>query len=332
MKVLFIGGNGNISWYCVQKCLEAGFEVWELNRGETRKTRRPVQCNVHQIICDIRNEEEVRNKLKDMYFDVVCDFICYNEIHAVSAINIFKNITKQYIYISSESVYERNLNFVPISENSKLYDTDKVDGYILGKLNAEQIFKNEFSNSGFPVTIIRPGYTYDTIMPVSLGYNCFTVAKKLIEGFPLVIIGNGNNMWSPLHSEDFANIFINFIGNTTVIGDCYNIVSETSLSINEMGKLMLSALGIKREIINIEVDDLMALNSNIIKDREIALQGTKDYIYDASKTKIVSSYLPKIRFEEGIYRTVNWFLSNADYQRVSLNLYNTLSQMYDEIL
>ena len=58
MKVLFIGGNGNISWWCVQKALDEGHEVYELNRAQTRGTRRDVQSRVHEIISDIRNEKE----------------------------------------------------------------------------------------------------------------------------------------------------------------------------------------------------------------------------------------------------------------------------------
>lgn len=46
MKILFIGGNGNISWWCVNEALKSGHEVWELNRGITKKTRRKIQDEV----------------------------------------------------------------------------------------------------------------------------------------------------------------------------------------------------------------------------------------------------------------------------------------------
>ena len=66
MKVLFIGGNGNISWWCVEEAIRRGDEVYELNRKMTRATRRKVQPEVHEIIADIRNEEAAVKALSEM--------------------------------------------------------------------------------------------------------------------------------------------------------------------------------------------------------------------------------------------------------------------------
>ena len=68
MKVLFIGGTGQISSAIVRKLAkEKDFEVWLLNRGN-----REVPDGVHQIIADVNDEEKVADAIKDMTFDTVC--------------------------------------------------------------------------------------------------------------------------------------------------------------------------------------------------------------------------------------------------------------------
>ena len=95
MKVLLIGGNGNISWWCAEEAIRRGDEVYELNRGMTRATRREVQPEVHEIIADIRNEEAAVKALSGIHFDVVCDFICFNDAQARQAIEVFQSFTRR---------------------------------------------------------------------------------------------------------------------------------------------------------------------------------------------------------------------------------------------
>ncbi len=327
MKVLFIGGNGNISWYCVQKALDEGHEVYELNRGMTRKTRRTVQAEVKEIICDIRNETEANNVLQDKYFDVVCDFICYDENHAKSAIKLFQNKTKQYIFISSEAVYKRVSGSLPFNESSLKYNANEIGGYVGGKVLAEETFINAYEKTSFPVTIIRPGYTYDTIMPVSLGHNCFTLAKKIKTGFPMLVFGEGKNLLAPLHSSDFAGAFSSVLCNSVTIGEDYQITSTNTLTMNEMAKLVVLALGgMNKELINIPYNDVLKMS----KDVELTKQQLSDYIFDNKKLlKIAPNWKQKVLFEDGILKTVEWFESKESYKRIDSNFETELNRLYD---
>ena len=108
MKILFIGGNGNISWHCTQLAIERGHEVWQLNREISLATRRQIQTQVHKLKGDMRETAEVKRLLDSCSFDVVCDFICYNGEHARSDIDIFQDKIKHFFFISSESVYKRD--------------------------------------------------------------------------------------------------------------------------------------------------------------------------------------------------------------------------------
>ena len=315
-----IGGNGNISWYCVKKAISEGHDVWALNRNQTSKTRRTFPDEAKRIIVDITDIENVKKALTGFHFDCVCDFICYDEKRAAAAVDIFKGIADQYIFISSEAVYKRYEGCLPFTERSVRYSPDEVQGYIHGKICAENIFIEAFEKKGFPVTIVRPGYTYDTIMPVSLGYNCFTVAENIISNHILYVMGNGENYWSPLHSSDFAEAFIYLIGNKNAVGKAFQITGTELITLNQMANYMIDAIGVPNiKIQHLSLKELIL--TKIIKDQGIAMQYTQDFLYDNTAIKtITKGWNQTVLFSFGIKQTVDWFMADKQRQRISLEL------------
>lgn len=329
MKILFIGGNGNISWYCVQKALEAGHEVWELNRGVTRATRRKVQAEVYPLMCDRKNADEMKSCLHDMTFDCVCDFICYDQTDAENAVKVFQHKTQHYIFISSESVYKRETLCMPFTEDSRQYDATKVDRYIAGKILAEQVFCRAYREFGFPVTIIRPGYTYDTILPSSLGRNCFTAMQKVLDGKPMLVLGDGINLWSPLHSEDFARAFIAFIGNQAAVGQSYHITGEKYYMWNEIAQELLHAFGIaEREVLHVSAETVEKIE--FLSGKELTRQHMGHYLFDNSKMRtIASDWSQQILFEEGAQRTVCWLYEQDMHRRYDQEFAQKIDRVYE---
>ena len=119
MKILITGGYGNISWWCTQKALELGNEVYILNRTQTTITGREIPKDANLLKADYRNFNETQKILEPYSFDVVCDFLCQSEDHAQAAYELFKNKTKQYILISSGVVYKRHETHEIFGENSE---------------------------------------------------------------------------------------------------------------------------------------------------------------------------------------------------------------------
>ena len=328
MKVLFIGGNGNISWWCVEEALLAGYDTYELNRAETRKTRRPVQERVTQIIADIRNESKTEQALGNETFDVVCDFICFNGEQAKRAIRMFKNRTKHYIVISSEAVYRRCSNSLPFTEDSPKYDYSVDDPYIAGKLEVEKEFVQAGKDFGFPYTIVRPGYTYDVIVPAPVGQNCFTAPKRFVEGYPLLMPGEGENLWNPLHSSDFAKAFVKLVGNPSTFGEAYHITGDWLMTWNELAEELLNALGVKEHnIIHIPRDE--ALNINSFHSRVVMQQHMWHYLFDNTKIKSVAKgWEQTVSFSDGIQNTIKW-LYEKDVRRRNNPIYEEkLDELY----
>jgi nucleoside-diphosphate-sugar epimerase len=327
MKILFIGGNGNISWHCVQLSLDLGHSVYVLNREETLKSRRDIQKDVIKLKGDIRNFNEIHTLLQNMNFDVVCDFICYNDIHAETAIKLFEGKTRQYIYISSSSVYEQKSKNLPYKENCPQYNPEKVCGYISGKILAERLFINQYEKKSFPVTIVRPAYTYDTIVPVSVGGNCFTPIYRWLNGKPALIAGDGYNLWTFTHSSDFASAFVKLIGNSKAIGEDFHISTDELLSWNEATEMTLNAFGIEN-IQTIHVPLSVLEKTTLETRKEMLFQKVWHSIQDNTKIKsIADGWKANINFEDGIKMTKNWLYEKDSYRRIDMKL----CQILDDI-
>lgn len=330
MKVLFIGGNGNISWWCVEEALKTGHEVYELNRGMTRKTRRALQADVKEIIADICNAEETERAIENLKFDVVCDFICFNEEQARNNIEVFRNRCSQYIVISSEAVYDRTKSVPPFTENSPLYASVN-DAYISGKIQVEKVFKAEYAKTGFPVTVVRPGYTYDTIVQMPVGQNCFTALQKLLDGYPFLMPGDGENLVAPLHSKDFAKAFISLIGNTKAIGETYHITAEETISWNQMAEDIMQALELShKNIVHIPVEKAVQITD--FYSEVVNYQHMGNYIFDNSKIKaIIPEWKQEIDFCDGIKQTIVWLNEDKVRQRINPKYNEALLRIYTEL-
>jgi len=112
MKVLFIGGTGNISSYVSKLLLEKGFDLYLLNRGNI-KLDLP---GANYFKGDIRNKEEIIKILSNQKFDVVVDWIAFIVDHVEFDYELFEDRVKQYIFISSASIYQKPLQ-LHISRN-----------------------------------------------------------------------------------------------------------------------------------------------------------------------------------------------------------------------
>ncbi|MGF1669584.1 MAG: NAD-dependent epimerase/dehydratase family protein, partial [Balneolaceae bacterium] len=117
MKVLFIGGTGVISSACTHLASARGLDLFLLNRGTSK---RPVPQNAEVIEGDIRQTEEVRKKLNDLNFDVVVNWIAFEPAHIEADLEIFRDKTGQYIFISSASVYQTPPSCLPVTESTPL--------------------------------------------------------------------------------------------------------------------------------------------------------------------------------------------------------------------
>ena len=216
-KALFIGGTGTISTAITQRIASMpGWELYLINRGNRSRVIPP---NVKLILADINDEEDVRLKLEGLQFDCVCDFIGFVPSQVERDYRLFKDITKQYMYISSASAYEKPVSNYIITEETPL--VNPYWQYSRDKIACEAFLMEKYRNEGFPVTIIRPTYTYDErSVPLSVMGNSgsWQVLDRMLQGKQVIIHGDGTSLWTMTHNSDFAKGFTGLMANEKAIG------------------------------------------------------------------------------------------------------------------
>ncbi len=322
MKVLFIGGTGNISASVSRLCIENSIDLHILNRG-LNKISIP---GAKTIVCDIYNEANVTDVLKNHEWDVVANWIAFTEDDVVRDFNLFNGKTKQYIFISSASAYQKPLLNPIITESTPLenpywqYSRDKI---------ACEIRLNKFhDDDNFPVTIVRPSHTYNNVIPVSIGgWTKYTIVERIRKGKKIIIHGDGTSLWTITHAKDFAKGFLGLLNNNNSIGETYHITSDEILTWNQIYNAVADAVGVEPNIVHIASDFICSIESTLTG----TLLGDKSTsaIFDNSKIKsIVPSFKATISFAEGIKKTIKWF--ESDPKRMVIN--SQTNNMIDKII
>ncbi len=167
LKVLFIGGSGVISSACARQAVSDGIELYVLNRGQS--TSRPLPDGVRELRADVRNPAAVRDAVEGLDFDSVVDWVAFTTEHVRSDIDVFRDRTGQYVFISSASAYQTPPARLPVTESTPL--RNPVWQYSRDKIACEDLLVREYRDSGFPATIVRPTHTYDqTLVPFHGGW------------------------------------------------------------------------------------------------------------------------------------------------------------------
>ena len=288
------------------------WELYLLNRG-SRSAELP--GNVRVINCDINNEEETEKKLGDMKFDVVCDFIGFVPSQLERDYRLFRNRTCQFMYISSASAYQKPPSSCTITEATPL--ANPYWEYSRNKIACEEYLMKMYRENGFPITIIRPSHTYDK-RSVPLGVHgdkgSWQVVKRMLDGKPVIIHGDGTSLWTMTHNSDFAKAFIGLMGNIHAIGESYQITSDESVTWNQIYKAIADTLGVEFKPYYVPSDFLHAVGHY---DFAGSLIGDKanSVIFDNTKLKrAVPSFTATVRYDQGIRETIEYVLSHKEMQ------------------
>ena len=314
MKILIIGGTGTISSAITRQLAESGHELWLLNRGNRRDE---VPASVKQVIVDIDNTDEVLRLLGDAQFDAVCEFIGFLPSQVERDVRLFRDRTRQYVYISSASAYNKPAANHVITEGTTLANPHWE--YSRNKIACEELLMREYREHGFPVTIVRPSHTYcERGVPVSVHglKGSWQVLKRMMEGKPVIVNGDGSSLWTLTWNEDFARGFIGLLGNPKAIGEAFQIMSDESLTWNQVYTCVANALHVTVKPYYVASEFLAAVapkawdfEGNLLGDKSVTV------VFDCSKLKrAVPGWQPTVRFDEGVRRCVAYLMAHPELQ------------------
>lgn len=309
MKALFIGGTGTISTAISKLAVEKGWELYLLNRGN-RSDRVPEGAKT--ITGDINDEQVVAELIKDLKFDVVADFIAFLPQQVERDIRLFSQKTKQFIFISSASAYQKPLSHYKITESTPL--ANPYWKYSRDKISCEEKLMKEYRENSFPVTIVRPSHTYsERSIPVAIHgkKGSWQVIDRIMKGKPVLVHGDGSSLWTLTHNSDFAKAFVGIMGNSAAVGEAIQITSDESITWDKIYDCIGLALDVEVKKVHVATDFLVACDA----DLEGGLVGDKanTVVFDNSKIKrLVPDFVATTRFDQGIRLCVEYILSHPE--------------------
>lgn len=323
MRILFIGGSGNISSACTWLALEKGHEVIHFNRG---KSTDYAFKNVKTIYGDINLDQE-REKIKQYApYDAIANWICFTPDQIKRDIEFFENLTNQYIFISSATVYQKPPENYLITEEVPL--SNPFWKYAQDKIACEKLLVKAGEEGKIKYTIVRPSYTYgNTWIPVAFTARIYNPAARILAGKPIISHGDGQSLWVMTHHTDFAKGFVGLFGRKEAINNHFHITSDEVLTWDQIYNIIGRVLGKEPKLIHIPSDFI----NNLKPEWGSFLLGDKacSMVFDNSKIKtLVPEFNCTTRFEEGISKSLRWF--HADKSRQAVD--ESIEKEYDRII
>jgi len=249
MRVLYIGGSGEISFDCIHESVRLGHEVTVFNRGRNNAGL-PDACRF--VVGDVEDDAAYM-RLAAERFDVVCQFRLFTPEAVRRDIGLFAGHCGQYVFISSASAYAKPVRNLPITEATPLHNPHWA--YSRAKAEMEALLR---AQAVLPFTIVRPSHTYRTRMPTPLGGE----VSRLLRGRPVVIHGDGESLWTLTHARDFARPFARLLGEPRALGEAFHVTGDRAWSWNEIFEAIAAALGVERpEWVHVPSDTLVRYNS-----------------------------------------------------------------------
>lgn len=304
MRILFIGGTGNISSACASLAIARGHELYLLNRGQ----RGSLPAGAKSIIADLHDEKATAAALADRSWDAVVNFIAFTPEDVERDLRLFSGRTAQYLFISSASAYQRPALSYLVTESTPL--VNPFWDYSRNKIACEDRLMRALRETAFPAVIIRPSLTYgDTqiALVVNSWQKSFTIVDRMRRGQPVIVPGDGNSLWTITHNTDFARGLVGLLGHAQATGHAFHITSDEVLTWDQCYRTVAAAAGVAEpQFVHIPSDFIVAclpeMTGTLLGDK-----GTST-VFDNSKIKrFVPDFAATTPLREGIARTIAWF-------------------------
>ncbi|MEM6333133.1 MAG: NAD-dependent epimerase/dehydratase family protein [Planctomycetota bacterium] len=293
MRILYIGGTGEISFECVHASVAAGHDVYVYNRGN-RNAGLPAEARL--IRGDLYDDAEY-GRLADERFDVVCQFRLFDVKGLERDLRFFTGHCGRYVFISSASAYRKPLPDWRVTEALDLHNP--FWEYSRKKADMERVLAEQ---DDLPFVIVRPSHTYRTGLPVSAVERQLNVSR-LLRGKPIVQHGDGTSLWTLTHARDFAPAFVSLVTSDRALEQAFHITSEAPQPWDTITRAAARAMGVDEpQIVHVPSETL----SRYHRDWEGQLLGdkTQSVYFDNSKLRsVIGPYSCSISLEEGFALT-----------------------------
>ncbi|HEY0375204.1 MAG TPA: NAD-dependent epimerase/dehydratase family protein [Amnibacterium sp.] len=303
LRVLYIGGTGTISASCVRTSVAAGMRVDVLNRGRNR-AERTLPDGVGAISADVSDPAALEQALDGRTYDAVVNFLSYDADDALRMVGLFGERAKQYVHISSGSIYAKPVQQVPITESTPVAPNAALE-YAQAKLRAEEALLAAHRATGFPVTIVRPSHTYDDANPPLPGG--WTVVDRMLAGKEIPVHGDGTSLWTLTHAEDFAQGLVGLLGNPRTIGEVFNITGSDVYTWDQIYTIVADAFGTEAKLVHVASEMFPLVAPDWFWSGETVGDIGHSAVFDTTKLRTaVPGFAPRLTFHRAAARMAAW--------------------------
>ncbi len=323
MKILVTGGAGFIGSHFTRLALKRGYKVVIIDKltyaGDLKRIK-DILNDISFYKCDILNKEFLEHIFEKEKVNIVVHFAAESHVdksiiepdlflktnvlgtHTLLEVSKNKKI-ELFVNISTDEVY----GDIKKKENKVFKETDPLrpsSPYSLSKTSQDLLGQSYYRTYKMPIITIRPSNNYgpwqypEKFIPV--------VILKAIKGEKIPIYGKGENEREWLYVEDCAQGILNAIEKGK-IGEIYNLGSGKTYKNIDVAKYILSYL----DKIYPRKDGKSYLKQiSFVKDRP---GHDFKYFLDSSKARKNLNWEPKVSFEEGIKKTITWYINNISW-------------------
>jgi nucleoside-diphosphate-sugar epimerase len=304
MRVLFLGGTGIISAACTRVAAARDIDLTLITRG-LRAANLP--AGIHSLTVDLDDPAAAARALGDARFDAVVDWIAFTPAHIERDLQLFRGRTRQFIFISSASAYQKPATHYLITESTPL--ANPFWEYSRNKIACEERLMRAYREEGFPITIVRPSLTYgDTQITLAINSwaHSYTAVDRMRRGKKVIVPGDGSSLWVITHNSDFAKGLVGLLGLEQAIGHAFHITSDEVMCWDQFYRITGQAAGVEPQLVHMPSDFIAAC----LPDALGGLAGDKSVsvVFDNTKIKrFVPGYCATMPFGQGIRQTLAWF-------------------------
>ena len=306
-KILIMGGNQFVGKEIVKNFLEKDYIVYVLNRG----TRKNIE-GVFFLKADRNNYIETENILKNIEVDIIVDVSAYTEEQVDILQKVMKDRFKQYILISSASVYN-SIESAPVNEESETGENLIWRDYAKNKYLAEQKTIENSNLYNFKYTIYRPFYIYGIGNNLDRENYFFSRIKYDLP----IYIPSKNNIIQFGYVEDLALAIESSINNSDFYNQIFNISGDEYVTMSEFIEICAKVINKKTTIKYVDTEknqikvrdwfpfrevnlfgDISKLENTGFRNAYSLVQGLeKTYKYNDKNNLILKPVLHKIEIE-----------------------------------
>lgn len=224
----------------------------------------------------------------------------------------------QFLHVSTDEVYG---SLGETGYFTEMTPYDPRSPYSASKASSDHLVMAYFHTYGLPVLITN----------CSNNYGPYQFPEKLIPlvfhnsmiGKELPVYGDGKNVRDWLYVKDHCEAIVEVLEKGQA-GNCYNVGGNNEKQNIEVVSLICELLDKK-----LGLPDSGEPRISQIKYVTDRLGHDRRYAIDASKIKEQLGWQPKVTFEEGIEKTVDWYLAHQDWVRSVVD--GSYQQYYEEM-